>query len=208
MFASLSPNQVRCCSYFSSTIKTFTAHLWVLITKAFQCHQKLIEQTIAGFICQKWMLPAFGTWRVVILDLDGRKWMLHYTIMSLWKTARLLCACVSGIIMKNPSVCRLSAPYTGNHGRRWRAQRGGIHLQRRGSGAAATAVGNRSVFLSIPAPQSYGRHLVNPCCPDGVGPRLNTLTDRPRVLARTLPQAGAPTDHASDQPGHTEQNNR
>lgn len=39
------------------------------------------------------------------------------------------------------------------------------------------------------------------------GLRLNTLTDHPRVLARTLPQAGAPTDHASDQPGHTEQNN-
>lgn len=39
-------------------------------------------RNIAGFICQKRMLPAFGTWQVVILDLDGRKWMLHYTIMS------------------------------------------------------------------------------------------------------------------------------
>lgn len=79
-------------------------------------------QSIAELICQKWMLPAFGTWQVVLLDLDGRKWMLHYTIMSWWNMARLLCACVSGIIMKNPSVCWLSASHTGNHGRRWRAQ--------------------------------------------------------------------------------------
>lgn len=48
-------------------------------------------------------------------------------------------------------------------------QPGGIHFQHQGSGAA-TAVGNRSIFLSIPTPESYGRHLVNPCCPDGVGP--------------------------------------
>lgn len=159
-------------------------------------------RNIAGFICQKRMLPAFGTWQVVILDLDGRKWMLHYTIMSLWNMARLLCACVSGIIMKNPSVCWLSAPHTGNHGRRWRAQLGSIHLQHRGFGAA-TAVGNRSVFLSIRTPESYGRHLVNPCCPDGVGPSPQH-THWPSQGSGSDSPTGRSTDWPCQRPARTQ----
>lgn len=48
----------------------------------------------------------------------------------------------------------------------------------------------------------------DPCVQMAPGPRVNTLTDHSGVLARPPRQAGAPTDHASDQPGDRDRNNR
>lgn len=72
------------------------------------------------------MLPAFGTWWVVRPDLDGRKWKLNYTIMSLGPEASFLCVSKSGVIMKTGTVCTFSSPHIRNPGI------GTIHCSRAG----------------------------------------------------------------------------
>ena len=49
-----------------------------------------LRQAFHCLVGQKLILPAFGTWQVVILDLDGRKWELNQTIMTSWPISRLL----------------------------------------------------------------------------------------------------------------------
>lgn len=147
------PTGIKCNVTFVASacfFKVKNSHFYVILTKKFHCHQLRNSQTSMAaehhrFICQKTVLPVFGTWQVVILDLDGRKWKLNYTIMSLWPIARLLCVCESGIIMKVSSVSTLSGPHLGNQGWWYTRNHSSLTL---GIGAAAT-VGARDVFLSI-----------------------------------------------------------
>lgn len=55
--------------------------------------------------------------------------------------------------------------------------------------------------VHLKSTESYGRHLINPCAQMASSPHVYTLTAHSGILALPHQQAGAPTDHASDQPG-------
>lgn len=141
-------------------------------TKAFQCHQKLEDQCGCGTlliylpkanVTSIWHLAGGNTgpgWQEMNAALHHNEFMAHGQValcMCKWNhnEKKTLCLHTFCSTHRKPGVM---VHRTGNHS--------SLAL---GFGAATT-VGNRSVFLSIQTLESYCRHLVNPCCPDGIGP--------------------------------------
>lgn len=150
------------------------------------------------------MLPAFGTWWVVRLDLDGRKWKLNYTIMSLGPEASFLCVSKSGVIMKIGSVCTLFSPHLRNQGRA-----GTVHCYSAGVCCRRRSRNRGRLPVYLKASGGYQRRFSAVRVARWHQALVSThLYDHSGVLARPPRQAGEATDHASDQPGDRDRNNR